>query len=129
MKHLEINAGFKNDKTNIKVNIILFSFKDNATFILYSPHLEIYGYGNTEEEAKESFEICLGSFLDYTTKKNTFFQELERLGWELKRGTTKKPKKLNPPSWQSLFKKNDQLEEMLNKKSIKTSTKQIAVPA
>ena len=123
-----INVDFSNSGGNVKAKIILFSFKEEENFIVYSPHLDVSGYGKTEKEAMESFNHCLGVFLDYTVNKNTLHSELIHLGWQLKKGTAKTPKKVNAPSWSDLLKKNTSLEDLLNKHNVTTIQREVAIP-
>ena len=127
-KNHHINVDFKNAEANVKANIVLISFKEEENYIIYSPHLEVTGYGKSEEEAMESFNHCLGVFLDYTVNKKTLHKELISLGWELKKGTIKDPKKINAPSISELLKHNSALEELLNKHDIKTTQKEVSIP-
>ena len=127
-KNHHINVDFKNAEANVKANIVLISFKEEENYIIYSPHLEVTGYGKSEEEAMESFNHCLGVFLDYTVNKKTLHKELISLGWELKKGTIKNPKKINAPSISELLKHNSALEELLNKHDIKTTQKEVSIP-
>lgn len=120
---------FKNNITTINSQIIIISFKEDDTYIVYSPQLEITGYGNSEKEAQESFEICLSEFFDYTTKKKTIVEELVHLGWELKKGTEKHPKKVNAPTWVDLFRKNPAFSDLMNSKETRTSQRSVAIPA
>lgn len=123
-----INVDFKNSEAKVKANIVLISFKELDNFIIYSPHLEVTGYGKTQDEAMNSFNHCLGVFLDYTTNKRTLHKELIRLGWELKKGSIKRPKKINAPSMTDLALHNEQLKELLNKQNITTIQKEVAIP-
>ncbi len=127
-KNHHINVDFKNSEAKVKANIVLISFKEEDNFIIYSPHLEVTGYGKSEEEAMQSFNHSLGIFLDYTVKKKTLHEELLSLGWELKKGSAKNPKKVNAPSWSDLLKNNASLEELLNKHNITTTHKEVAIP-
>lgn len=127
-KNHHINVDFKNAEANVKANIVLISFKEEENYIIYSPHLEVTGYGKSEDEAMESFNHCLGVFLDYTVNKKTLHKELISLGWELKKGTIKNPKKINAPSISELLKHNSALEELLNKHDIKTTQKEVCIP-
>ena len=115
-KNHHINVDFKNAEANVKANIVLISFKEQDNYIVYSPHLEVTGYGKSEEEAMQSFNHCLGAFLEYTVNKKTLHKELISLGWELKKGSAKNPKKINAPSISDLLKHNTALEELLNKR-------------
>jgi len=127
-KNHRINVDFKNAEAKVKAKIVLISFKEEDNFIVYCPHLEVTGYGKSEEEAMQSFNHSLGVFLDYTVNKKTLHEELISLGWELKKGTAKNPKKINAPSWGDLIKNNASLEELLNNQNITTSHKEVAIP-
>jgi predicted RNase H-like HicB family nuclease len=59
---------------------VLFFEEDNIHFA-FVPSLYLTGYGKTTKEASESLKIVLDEFLRYTLEKNTFFVELQRLGW------------------------------------------------
>jgi hypothetical protein len=127
-KNHHINVNFKNAEAKVKANIVLISFKEQDNYIVYSPHLEVTGYGKSEDEAMQSFNHCLGVFLDYTVNKKTLHKELISLGWELKKGTIKRPLKVNAPSMSDLLKHNSALEELLNKQNITTMQKEVAIP-
>jgi hypothetical protein len=127
-KNHHINVDFKNSEAKVKANIVLFSFKEESNYIVYSPHLDVTGYGIDEQEAINSFNHCLAVFLDYTVNKKTLHEELIHLGWELKKGTTKKPKKINAPSWGDLIKNNASLEDLLSKHNLTTTQKEVAIP-
>jgi len=86
--------GIKKNSNLINVRLLLIHFKDeNDVHFIYSPHLDLTGYGKNLTEAKKSFEIVFDDFIDYTLKKKTLGQVLTKLGWELK-GSLKKPKKI-----------------------------------
>lgn len=58
------------DKINIskeKINseLAIFLFKEDDNYIAYSPALDLSGYGKTEEEARNSFNIVLKEYFDY----------------------------------------------------------------
>lgn len=91
----------------IKLNVPLIIFREGSTVIAFCPVLDLSGYGKTEREAKESFEIVVSEFLDYTTKKRTLDKELKKLGWSV----SKNAKKASPPDWckvtdKSIFEKD-----------------------
>lgn len=123
-----LSADFKNASGKVNVQVVLISFKEGNYHIVYAPHLEVTGSGLTEDEAMKSFHISLGMFLDYTVNKKTLHEELITLGWELKKGTEKKPRKINAPSWAQLIKKNSSLENILNLHNVTTSHEQVAIP-
>ena len=76
-------AKHKYNALNITATVSLISFKDNDSFIVYSPELEVYGYGDDLNEAVNSFNITLEEFLRYTVNKGSFQDELTRMGWKI----------------------------------------------
>ena len=49
-----------NDK--ISSELAIFLFKEDDNFIAYSPALDLFGYGKTEEEARSSFNVVLKEY-------------------------------------------------------------------
>jgi hypothetical protein len=82
-----VNGSFKSSKAEVKLTVPVFMFEEGTIHIVYCPLLDLSGYGNTEDEAKESFRVTLDEFLRYTTNKNTLHDELVRLGWHIKKKT------------------------------------------
>ncbi len=70
----------KTYKISVQVGII----KEKECYVAYCPALELSSYGNTEAEAKESFDEALGIFLTETERKGTLEKVLLGLGWTLK---------------------------------------------
>lgn len=69
----------------IKVNISVILFKEEDSWIAYSPELELSSYGDTEYEAKEAFGSVLKIFISETTKKGTLEKCLLDMGWQLRK--------------------------------------------
>ena len=115
--------------TLIKVKLLLFHFEDeNKINFIYSPHLDLTGYGNDTEEAKKSFKIVLEDFVDYTMKKKTLGKVLSELGWTLT-GSSKKPKKIIAPSITSVINDNKFVSEIFDKYPVSTYHQEIGLPA
>ena len=104
----------------IKLRVVLFK-EDNVT-IAFCPALDLVGYGETEAEAKKSFEIVLFEFIDYTKKKGTLEKELQRLGWTRK---NKHTSKLMPPDFLESVKNNEELKKVVNNHPFKTYNKPV----
>lgn len=51
------------------MDLSLIPFNEGDVIIIYSPALDLSGYGYNEKEAKESFEITLEEFLNYIIEK------------------------------------------------------------
>ncbi|MFK7798770.1 MAG: hypothetical protein AB8E82_15070 [Aureispira sp.] len=75
------------DKLNLKkdtitLNLTLISFQEDDYSVLYSPTLDLYGYGENEGEALNSFNETIYLYLEYGMNENTILQDLKNLGWE-----------------------------------------------
>lgn len=99
------------------VSLSLIEFKEDDVTIVYSPALDLSGYGYSSEEAKNSFNIALHEFLRYTSNKNTVNDILKDLGWKIK-GSKKNPK-YQPPLNTELVNKNALYSDILNSKNYK----------
>ena len=120
---------YKNKLGFVKVKLLLFHFQDeNKIHFIYSPHIDLTGYGNNITEAKKSFEIVFEDFIDYTLKKKTLGKVLSDLGWELK-GTAKKPKKVIAPSITSVIRDNRYVSEIFDKYPVNTYHQEVGLPA
>lgn len=75
------------------VTIQIQLMKEGETVIVYSPALDLCGYGETAEEAKKDFDNAFKIFIDETTRHGTLEKALEELGW-------KKVLIDNKPRWQ-----------------------------
>jgi hypothetical protein len=67
-----------------QVGLSLIEFNENDVTIVYSPALNLSGYGYNSDEAKNSFNIALHEFFQYTNNKKTFDKVLIELGWTIK---------------------------------------------
>lgn len=120
---------YSNKSGNVKVKLLLVHFQDDdGVHFIYSPHLDLSGYGHTENKAKESFKIVFEDFVDYTLKKKTIGKVLKNLGWELK-GTLKRPRNILAPSITSVIGKNDYVSEIFDKYPVNTYHEEVGIPA
>jgi hypothetical protein len=110
---------------SVKVDLQVLFFEEESIQYAYMPSFDLTGYGNTEEEAKESLTIVLDEFLRYTLNKNTLFVEMQRLGWKIK----SKSKPMYAPQMSDLINTNVQLKDIVNSKQYSTSNYQVNVPA
>lgn len=116
----KINIGGK--RLEVKLSLILF--EDGGNAVVYCPAVNVYGYGKTQAEAEQSFEVCFEEFLKYTFNKKTFASELEKLGW-----TIKKQRKFVPPSLSSLLDKNKTLHKIINTHDFTKQDRDFSLPA
>lgn len=106
---------FGNDKYNINVGLTLYFWKEDDFYFVYSPALDLTGYGKSEEDAKSSFEITLGEFVKYTANKKTIYDELEALGWTVNR----KKNRVHAPDTNELLADNEEFQHILSKGGVK----------
>ncbi len=119
---------YRNKATSLKVKLLLVHFEDeNKVHFIYSPHLDLSGYGVNNSEARKSFEIVFEDFVDYTIKKKTLGKVLTDLGWELK-GTAKHPRKVIAPSITSVINDNKYVSEIFDKYPVNTYHKEVGLP-
>ena len=120
---LEIKQG------EVKVRILLFHFTDEqGIHFVYSPHLDLTGYGHSLTEAKTSFEVVFEDFLDYTIKKATLGSLLQKMGWKKQKGTLKKPVKSLSPSITTVIAGNKYISDLFDKYPLQTFYKEVGMP-
>jgi len=123
-KNLGHSSQYRDGRNWVNVKLSLIEFEEDGLHFVYSPALDLTGYGKTEVEAKESYDIAMEEFLTYTTHKETVFKELERLGW-----TISKKKKISAPSLPELLQSRSYLEEIFTEKQFRKTDENVAIPA
>ncbi len=122
---MEIRGNFKNTGgKRVKFNLPVISFTEDNVHFLYTPALDLAGYGKTEEEALHSFEETIGQFLDYGINKKTLKKELKKLGW-----LVVKKKISKAPSLVDMINNNAYLAEIFEEKQYKKFDASIDIPA
>jgi predicted RNase H-like HicB family nuclease len=86
----------KKKNGGINVRLTLLGFEQDNLFVLYSPALDIYAYGDDQAEAKQAFDETIQLYLDHVREENSLDEDLRRLGW--KKHTYFK-KKFLPPKY------------------------------
>ncbi len=118
-----IQGQWANDNHAVKVQLQVLLFLEDDIQYAYIPALDVIGYGTSEEEAKASLQISLSEFFRYTLNKETFFVELERLGWQ------KKKKHYKAPEITDQLSSNEQLRDILNHKQYTAANFSVSIPA
>ncbi len=101
----------------------MIAFEEENVHFIYSPALDLTGYGKTEEEAQQSVKEALDQFFDYTTNKKTIEQELRRLGWKIQKNRSK------APSLVDMINQNDYLKEIFEEKQYRKFNQTVSMPA
>ena len=109
----------------VQVKLSLFTFIEDNVHVVYSPALDLYGYGNDEHEARHSFEVSLGEYVKYTSNKKTVEQDLKKYGWKI----DKRHKTLSSPDVSTLLQTNESFREMVNNRPFKKYDLNVQIPA
>ena len=64
------------------IKVQVHFMKEGNTAIVYSPALEISGYGKTLEEAQADFHHAVNIFVEETTANGTLEKAFQTLGWK-----------------------------------------------
>ncbi len=123
MSNLHITAGLGFNDRIYHVGLSLIEFKEDGVTIIYSPALDLSGYGNSVVDAKNSFSEALNEFFRYTNNKKTLDEVLKKLGWTIK-GSKKNPK-FSPPKDSELVTLNPLYNEIVNEKVYKVSRENV----
>ncbi len=65
----------------VSIEFDMIVFKEEKTFIAYSPQLDVSSCGNTIEEAKQNLKITVRLFLEETEKMGTLEDVLIESGY------------------------------------------------
>lgn len=65
-------------------NLKAHSFFSDGYEFVYIPSLNISGYGNTQEEAKEMAKVCIKDFAEtlFASGEKRAIEEIKNLGWK-----------------------------------------------
>lgn len=110
----------KSAKVTVEVPVIIFE-EDGVTFI-YTPALDLTGYGRDEDEARASFGETLEEFLRYTINKGTLHDVLVSYGWKV--GKNRKV----PRSLVHMLTTNEYLARIFEEKQYKKAHETVHIP-
>lgn len=109
----------------IEIRLVLLSYIDDNVHVIYSPALDLYGYGNDELEARASFSTTLEEYIAFTTEENSLSADLSRLGWAV----NPQSHRVTMPAWTSLVNKNQHLNDVMLNRPFKKFDQPIRFPA
>lgn len=108
MEKKRANAKFSDGTKQVEISLMIFLWQEETIFYVYSPALDLTGYGLTKKEARESFETVLQEFLIYTHENKTIYTELEKLGWSI----NKIKGKVISPDFEELLTENEHFNHL-----------------
>ena len=106
------------------MNVGVIIFKDEGCIFAYCPSLNLISYGDTEEEAKESFQFIFDEYISYTTENNTLMEDLTKMGWRINGNRNK----LIPPSIFESLQKDKDFGDKFNRHEFKKQNISLAIP-
>jgi len=121
-----ISGEWKSANSTIELTIPLIVFQQDNTYIAYCPALDLSGYGNTENEAYESFNVVMGEYFLYTTRKKTLADDLRKRGWIVRNNKTKP---MRPPELSKLLETNKDFNRIFNNFPFKKIDQLVSVPS
>lgn len=102
-----------NRNGSLSVKLDVYVFMDGDSYIAYSPALDISGYGDSEDEAKESFSIVVDEYITYGITRRTLVKDLRAHGWKVK---SLKQRKMSAPSFETMLQGNETFKDILENK-------------
>lgn len=115
----------RNTSVGMTVKLDVYIFSEENTIIVYSPALDLCGYGYTESDAKNSFHIAVSEYLEYGITHKTLIADLRAHGWKIR---SWKQRKMSSPSLESLLKTNVTFRDILENKDYRKESQPLPLP-
>jgi hypothetical protein len=126
MSQLNFSGQLNYKGNSVKVRLGMYLFKDGEAHIVYCPALDLSAYGDSEEQAKQSFADILGMTIKYMLNKRTMKDDLTKHGWQIK---SLKQNKIKAPSFETMLKNNDSFREILEREEYMKYEQDINIPS
>ena len=125
MSQLNFTGRLDYKDKSVKVSLGMYLFKEGESYIVYCPTLDLSAYGDSEEQAKNSFADIFSITIKYMLNKNTMKDDLISHGWKIK---SLKQKKIQAPSFETMLKNNESFREILENREYKTYKQHLGIP-
>ena len=106
--------------TGIDVLLSVILYSEEGIHYAYCAALDILGYGNTEAEARQSFEVMIRETLTDAVASGTLLAMLQDCGWRNNQ---------EPPKTSDLIARNSDLADIVNNKTYKAVIESVHIPA
>lgn len=83
MSQLNFTGKLDFKEQSVNVNLGMYLFKEDESYIVYCPALDLSAYGDSEEHAKKSFADVFEMTIKYMLTKNTIKEDLINHGWQI----------------------------------------------
>lgn len=104
--------------TGVSISLSVILYEEDKIHYAYCAALDILGYGNTEDEARKSFEIMLQEILEDAVSKGNLETLLKYCGWN----------KNEPPKTSDLIARCSTLADIVNNKTYRSIQENITIP-
>lgn len=72
----------KFNRKSLTIKLLLLGYEEEGLKVFYSPSLDLYGYGENEEDAIQSFEESIELYVEHVLEENSLEKDLKKLGWK-----------------------------------------------
>lgn len=69
-------------KAQMKINVPVSYFKEDKSFVAYTPALDLSSAGKTLKEAEKNIAEAVSIFMEEILKRGTIDEVLSSLGWK-----------------------------------------------
>jgi len=118
-----MKATFNRGDHLINIELQILMFVEEGVHFVYSPALDLTGYGTTGKEAMKSFSVVLEEFVKYTENKKTVYKELMRLGWTV----NQRKKRVHPPLEEELLEDNETYRDLKGNPNVYQSSTNVGL--
>ena len=115
MDHLTLNHRLPQpDGATIAVSLSVLAYHEaDGIHYVYSPALDLFGYGYNPAEARASFDTALAEMMRYAVAENTLDSLLAEYGWQAL--ATDGQVRYQAPDLRELTRRNPELLDMLDR--------------
>ena len=103
--------------TGLSLSLSVILYEEDKIHYAYCAALDILGYGNTEDEARKSFEIMVKEILEDAVSNGNLETMLKYYGWN----------KTEPPKTSDLIARSSTLAEIIDNKPYRSIKKNIMI--
>jgi len=125
MPQLNFSGRLDYKEKSVNVNLCMYLFKEEDSYIVYCPALDLSAYGDSEEQAKESFTDVFEMTIKYMLDENTLKEDLVNHGWKI---TDLNQKKIKAPSFETMLENNDSFRKILKSKGYTMYKQHLGIP-
>jgi len=125
MSQLNLSGRLDYKDKSVNVSLGMYLFKEDKSYIVYCPALDLSAYGDSEEQAKKGFADVLAITIKYMLNKNTMKEDLTKHGWQIK---SMNQKRIKVPSLETMLKNNESFREILEDKDYIKYKQKVGIP-